>query len=497
MNPHFFKIPPLTSYILFFIYGIYYIVGKFLGIFTNTLHYIEKFLINPTNWYLIGRFFIGVLPGTFTLYVIYLVAKKNFNEKIGLLSSIFLSFCFIHVLHSHYIYVDILLTLSILGVWNACINLYKHPSIKNYILVGILVGISTALKYNGLIAGVMVGVVSFLRRDKYHLLKLILSILVCGVCFLVLNPFCLLDFNFFKQELISQAHAEGYLGWLYHFRFSIIEGVSLVGAILGIGGIIFSCFGDRKNLGVLAFGVIYWIFLVFFSQPHERYVLPLVPFLCIGSAYIIEKIKLSPIKYLLIFLILVPNLIKSLWVDALALRKDTRLLCKEWIENNIPLGEKIALDDTFFCPRLFFTKTQLQEKLEMASLPLQKKKIEILLKSRHYPSKNFHIFYLWDFKDTPPPFIFASPLIEFDLDILRKKGIKYVVIHKDVCGKKLPSFYERLNKEAELIKTFSPYFDKNKECSQEKVVETGLPFLSKEIFSRKRSGYPLWIYRIQ
>ena len=32
LNPHFFKIPPLVSYLLFACYGIYYLVGGFHGI---------------------------------------------------------------------------------------------------------------------------------------------------------------------------------------------------------------------------------------------------------------------------------------------------------------------------------------------------------------------------------------------------------------------------------------------------------------------------------
>src|SRR3989338_4781985 len=35
LNPHFFKIPPLASYLLFFVYGIYFIAGKLLGFFQS------------------------------------------------------------------------------------------------------------------------------------------------------------------------------------------------------------------------------------------------------------------------------------------------------------------------------------------------------------------------------------------------------------------------------------------------------------------------------
>ncbi|MGB2880051.1 MAG: hypothetical protein WBD24_07700, partial [Candidatus Omnitrophota bacterium] len=36
LNPHFFIIPPLCSYLLFFAYGLYFILGKIAGLFAGT-----------------------------------------------------------------------------------------------------------------------------------------------------------------------------------------------------------------------------------------------------------------------------------------------------------------------------------------------------------------------------------------------------------------------------------------------------------------------------
>ena len=32
-NPHFFKVPPLLSYMLFFLYGVFFLTGKMIGYF--------------------------------------------------------------------------------------------------------------------------------------------------------------------------------------------------------------------------------------------------------------------------------------------------------------------------------------------------------------------------------------------------------------------------------------------------------------------------------
>jgi 4-amino-4-deoxy-L-arabinose transferase-like glycosyltransferase len=501
-NPHFFKIPPLVSYFLFFIYGIYFLVGKIFGIFADSYDYLEQFLLNPSWWYIIGRLFVGVFPGALSIYSLYLLAKRTFDKNIASMSALFFSFSFIHILHSHYIYLDIPLVLAV--IWTAILSLrlYKAPTTKNYIIAGFLVGICSAVKYNGLLASVFVIFAHFLGKEKRNFFKPLLSVFFFILSFFIFNPFAFLDFSFFKRELFLQAKAETFVGWGYHLKNSLVEGVGIFMLLFASLGIILSLYKEKKkSLILFSFPLIFFIGLGIFSQYHERYVLPVVPFLCIYAAYFLCKISLKNacfntfLKGILILLVILPNLVKSLWLDYISLRKDTRLLTKEWIEKNIPQNSKIALDHSFFCPRLWPTKEQLKDKLKIAKTKGQKIKLKILINSKKYPCKNYQLFYLWDIKREPPQFLFSLPLIEYNLERLKEEGILYVVTHKDIC-KKEKDFFIRLKKEAKLLKKITPYFDEKKKCSQEKIIQTGLPFFSKELFSRKRPGYPIFIYKL-
>ena len=51
LNPHFFKIPPLTSYVLFGTYGIFFLVGKIFSIFTSIADFERLFFQNPLVFY--------------------------------------------------------------------------------------------------------------------------------------------------------------------------------------------------------------------------------------------------------------------------------------------------------------------------------------------------------------------------------------------------------------------------------------------------------------
>jgi 4-amino-4-deoxy-L-arabinose transferase-like glycosyltransferase len=505
-NPHFFNIPPLISYVLFVVYGFYFIIGKLAGIFSTPQDFLEKFLLEPSSWYILGRFFIGVILGTITIYFLYLLANKLFQKRIALLSSLFLSLCFIHILHSHYIYVDIPLTFAILLVGIFSLKLYSHPTFRNYVLCGLLVGLSCAIKYNGILSAVFVIFAHFLSRERKNITKPIISIIFCVIAFFIFNPFAFIDFSFFNKEILEQAHAEGFTGWWYHFRFSLAEGIGWPMLIFGILGSVISLGKEKKeNIILLSFPLFFFFSLGVFSQHHERYVLPIVPFVCIYAAYFIYKVKkknrgishLILILYpLLLILVLVPNIIKVLWLDYIALQKDTRLLAKEWIEENIAPGSKIALGHSFFCPKLWPTKEQLREKIKEAKTVGQKIKLRAFLSSKNYPRKNYNLYFLGDREKKPSQYLFSLPLIESTPEALKKEGIEYILFHTDICGKE-KKFFNKLKSDIQLIKEFSPYFNKNKKCAKEKNIQTALPFFTNELFSRSRAGYPIWIYKLK
>ena len=54
LNPHFFKIPPLASYILFLLYGCYSIIGKIIGVFNGMDDFALSFFKDPSVFYIIG-----------------------------------------------------------------------------------------------------------------------------------------------------------------------------------------------------------------------------------------------------------------------------------------------------------------------------------------------------------------------------------------------------------------------------------------------------------
>ncbi|HPN73440.1 MAG TPA: glycosyltransferase family 39 protein, partial [Candidatus Omnitrophota bacterium] len=141
LNPGFFAIPPLTSYILFSLYGLMFLIGKVMGAWQGTQDFAVSFFRDPTIFYLVGRFFIGVLPGTASIFLTYKLAERSLTKNAALFAAAVMSFSFLNVVNSHYIYTDMLLTALILLTYERLFFLFKAPNLKNYCLSGLFIGL--------------------------------------------------------------------------------------------------------------------------------------------------------------------------------------------------------------------------------------------------------------------------------------------------------------------------------------------------------------------
>jgi len=280
-HPYFFRIPPLVSYLLFGVFGLFYAVGKMLGNFAGIQEFEFLFYEDPSSFYLIARLVFGAVLGTATLYALFQVIKKYFGTQQGLLSALFLSVCFLHVRDSHYIYTDIALVLSLVFAFGA---FFAHTegdhSWKAHLLSGVMIGAATAIKYNGVVVVAAYLMIVFAHGLKKKLfLKALFAGVISAAVYFCLNPFSILDFQFFMREAAGETASHGGAGWTPHLFRSLLGSVGLPLFILGFLGMFRgTTLRCPKRRATLAFLAVYYLVLVRWGQPYERYVLPLIPF---------------------------------------------------------------------------------------------------------------------------------------------------------------------------------------------------------------------------
>ena len=503
LNPHFFNIPPLVSYLLFICYGIYCVAGWGAGLFHSVRDFEQLFYFDPSSFYLIARLVFGVFLGTASVYVLFRLVKRFGDTRSALWASFFLAVNFLHVRDSHYIYADIpLLLVLLLGFFVIFRVSEKTSSWKWHLLAGGVIGLATATKYNGAFL-VIPYLWICLRRVpwKQWLLFWFLAAFAAGAVFVILNPYAIFDHAFFVKELAEQSAANsGGLPWLHHLTYSLAGALGwpmLVLALLGAFRALLS--KDVRSQAIAVFVMGYYAVLYRFGQPYDRYVLPLIPFMVILAAEVLASLKVKSrlLFWILIPFVVLPSIIKTVHWDRLMSEPDVRTVAKEWVEANIPAGSRLALEGGFFMPRLAFSPEQLEEKRSRALSGFQSeartRRLDALLSKPYQPS--YELQFLSNDPEKPG-FLFAEPLAPFDMGVLKQKGIQYVFLI-DAFHPEEDLFFQALQANADRVMTFSPYRDSRDLTIHDPQAMTGGPFLWKDILPRERGGYPVSIYRIR
>ncbi|HLD50358.1 MAG TPA: glycosyltransferase family 39 protein, partial [bacterium] len=293
LNPHFFKIPPLISYLLFGVYGLFYVLGHLAGAFKNLQAFEFLFYSDPSLFYLAARFIFGVLAGTLTIFMFYRLVARHFSPRAAILGAAFLAVNFLHVRDSHYIYADIPLLLVMISAFFVFFRTLERSAFKLDLGCGAMLGLAAAVKYNGAALLIPYG---FILWKAGGVKKMVTSGLPAALAalgvFALLNPFAFLDFHFFQSELRQQALSNTGVPWLHHLRYSLTEAAGIPLLLFAFGGMvkIFSPFNVKKASFAL-FALAYYGVLVLAGQPYDRYVLPLIPFLIFFAADFIVGIQ--------------------------------------------------------------------------------------------------------------------------------------------------------------------------------------------------------------
>jgi len=523
-NPHFFKIPPLVSYLLFMVYGVYFVLGKLTGSFSGLDAFEQLFYSDPTSFYLIARIIFGVLLGTLTVFFLFrLVCRMGtdtgeksetvpdaFPAK-ALLSAFLLAVCFLHVRDSHYVYTDIPLLLVMVLTFIAMLDFPKKgASWKCNLLIGALIGLATAIKYNGIALVIpYLFFTLFLGSRK----KMIAGWIVAGfgtlAVFLLLNPYAILDFQFFKQEILNESNAHrGAVDFIFHLKYSLPGALGWPLLLVCLLGMIRSFIDwDVKKGSLFVFIVAYYGIISIWGQPYPRYVLPLLPFLIYFAADFVLAVMIRVSRYrglrmsTSVLLLALPTLAQSVMFDWVMFNQDTRSQSKGWIEENIPSNESIALDLDFYMPRLLMSQDQLEVKKKILPIRNQfsggkERKLNYLISETKGARPSYELYSLSGMETGEGgPFLLSKPILPYDVNALKARGVEYVVAVKLHEHDLRQDFYDELETQAELMAEFNPYRNASRTWPHMHPL-TGGPFLFRDILERERNGQPLKIYKL-
>jgi 4-amino-4-deoxy-L-arabinose transferase-like glycosyltransferase len=359
-NPHWFNYPSTYIYIQALTYIPYFLISAARGFGDR----IPSF--TPYGFYFAGRL-MTALVGALTVLLVYVLGRRMFDRKTGLISSLLLTFSLLHAVHSHYVTADVpvafLIILSFLFSYLAM----DKGATKYYILAGLFAGLATSTKYPAFIAILPLLLVPLLTvpRGEWtpfgQRLGLIMGAFMAG--FLLGTPYAFLDLDTFLSSLgavlshysASQPGFEGSDAGVWYAR-QMLRSADVVMVSIGLGGILWAVYKHtRKDLLMLSFLVPYYVLLSLWRVRFERHLVALLPFLVILAArFLVEGVSWLSKRWPIVRRGEIPLLaclsVVAIFMPAKAIidfdaalaQKDHRTIAAEWVNANIPAGSKVV-----------------------------------------------------------------------------------------------------------------------------------------------------------
>src|SRR5271166_3895639 len=291
LNPHYFANPPAFTYVLHFLLALAYGAG-------GVVRELDR---HPADVYTLARVAAALL-GVAALWLLYATGARLFSRAVGLLAAAIEAVAFLPVFYAHLALNDAPtlapLTLSLLGT----AGVLRKGRLRDHLLAGVGLGLACASKYTaGIVLVPLVAAIAarYLQGGPHAARRALAGIALAGLsalaCFLLANPYALLDYHSFHFELVHQstlsAEAQGKLGaprggGLRYYLWSLTWGFGWVPALAALGGAL-TIWRSERALGWLLVPapLLFLAFMGVQGRYFGRWLLPIFPILSLLAAF--------------------------------------------------------------------------------------------------------------------------------------------------------------------------------------------------------------------
>ena len=380
LNPRYFENPPAITYLFYLLFKLRFGVGFPFG----ASSFVRDFHHDPEAAYVLARVTVALI-GTLVAGLAYWAGSRFYGRRVGLLAAALLAFTFLPVFYSKHALNDVVTLAPVTVGLVACLLVWQRGRWYDWALAGGAIGAATATKYTAGAMLLALGVAVLWRlleqrsTPRQALLGLAGAGAVFCAVFFVLNPFALFDAGTFRSQIGGQSGQasnaklgqDDVPGWIYYL-WTLTWGFGWVPALAALAGGVLAWRDDRRRaLLLLAFPAFLFLFLGAQGRFFARWLLPTYPMLAILASYAAVRavdwaadragaaraerragsagrLALSRRRGWLLalagVLLVVQGAAASVRLDATLGREDTRVIARDWLERNVPLGSRVVVE---------------------------------------------------------------------------------------------------------------------------------------------------------
>jgi len=365
LNPHFFDYGQLTIYIQLLVSIARFITGAVTGAWSS----LDQ--AGNGSFYLWGRA-VTAMFGIATVLLVFRIGMR-WGSRHALLAAALMAVMPLHVRYSHFVLTDVPLTFFVALTMLLALGAHERPALRSFALAGAAAGLAAAVKYNGGLALLMPLLVCWMTpaARPSRLLCTVAAIGAAAAAFLVAAPYTVLDLpgflNRFASLTAEYRNASGpeepvAMLYLKHLRLQF----GWPGMLLVAGGLAMGILRAVRGPGRVPWAVAVTFPLVYFSMIADqrivfaRYLLPIVPMLCVVAASVVVSgvsllrryqfprgVRTALIAGLALTLLAPPALTAVSFAGNLS-RTSTVDVAYAWIEANVPAGSTLILEGGHF-----------------------------------------------------------------------------------------------------------------------------------------------------
>jgi hypothetical protein len=303
LRPTIFSWPTLFMYVVAFLYVAMFAISRPFGGYKTLFDFAESRRQSVAPFFYPARL-LSALMGVLSVWWVYAIGRRVFDETVGLVAAFFLALAFLHVRDSHFGVTDVTMTGLVVLAVLAILRWQETGGVGRAAVAGLAGGLAAATKYNGFGVFVPFAVALVQRyaaerdlpnRHRRAIVALTIFTVIVALVFFSTSPYILIDWQRFVSDVtaLGDTFAAGHgivlaRGWSWYARVTLPAALGWPLYLAGIAGTAILLASRFQQTAVLfAFPIAYYVVAGRGYTVFARYILPEVPFLCIAAAWLV------------------------------------------------------------------------------------------------------------------------------------------------------------------------------------------------------------------